>query len=95
MVFHLQLGASSKIDGWFSSATQSSISKSRCMMKLSLSEPVKNRNTYGLFCFVVLCFFFSFSVLRQYQVLVEFIEFSGFYAGTFITFSFAEPFFEV
>lgn len=45
-------------------------------------------------CFVLWVFFY-FSVLKQYQVVVEFIEFSGFYASPFITFSFAEPFFGV
>lgn len=59
MVSHLQLGASPRIDGCFSSATQSSISKSRCIMKLSLSEPVENINAYGLFCFVGFFLFLS------------------------------------
>jgi len=71
MAVHLELGVSRRTDGCFSSVTQSSISKRRCAMKLSFSEPVNTINTYGLFWVIWFCLFFSLSVLRQYQVFTS------------------------
>lgn len=58
-MIHIELGFSRSCS---SPVIQSSTSKSRWMMKLSLSEPVGKINTYGLF-WNVLGFFFLHSVV--------------------------------